>query len=136
MPTKINLRCRYTDGLGYVHQHWSTICSDHERELPQIRQFAVGTFNLLLLEPKAYAPPHDREFKEVAKQCGQSVGQHISRLAKVVELNGKAVEAWIYRGGHSDCTIELLSRERLKEFLGVKSGAEVFVTVEEYEKET
>jgi hypothetical protein len=136
MPTKINLRCKCADGHGYVHQNWPTICSHHEGELPHIRQFAVGTFNLLLLEPTIYTPPHDREFKEAAKQRGQIGGNHISPLAKVIELNGKAIEAWFYRGGHQDCTIELLSRDTLKEFLGVKSGAEVLVTVEEYEKET
>jgi len=49
----------------------------------------------------------------------------------VVELNGKAVEAQFYRGGHSNDTIELLSKVRLKELLGIGDGAEVIVVVEE-----
>jgi CTP-dependent riboflavin kinase len=135
MPAKIVLKCTYVEhATGHVGGNWSTICSHHEHELPEIRQFEAGSFNLKLRDPRTYVPPRDREFKEEARQRGQSGGNHISPLAKAVEVNGKVIEAWLYRGGHPDDTIELLSKIGLKKLLDIAHGAEVVVTIEENEE--
>lgn len=129
------LKCTYVENAtGHVGGNWATICSHHENELPEIRQFEKGSFNLMLRTPQTYEPPKDRENKDEARQRGQRDGNHISQLAKVVELNGKAVEARFYRGGHPNDTIELLSKVRLKELLSIGHGAEVIVVVEENEE--
>ena len=135
MPLKIVLKCTYVENAtGHVGRNWVTICSHHENELPEIRQFEQGSFNLKLRDPQSYEPPKEREYKAEARLRGQHDGNHISQLAKVVELNGKAVEARFYRGGHPNNTIELLSKVRLKELLDIRHGAEVIVVVVENEE--
>jgi CTP-dependent riboflavin kinase len=134
MPRKIKLKCQYREhATGHVGSNWGTICDHHEDELPGIRGFTPGSFNLTLREPRTYVPPRDREFKEKARRKGQSGGNPISPLARVIELNGKPVEARLYRGGHPDDSLELLSPIRLRDFLGVTDGTEVAVIIEEDE---
>lgn len=135
MRRKVILKCGYREHMtGHVASHWATICDHHEGELTGIRGFTPGSFNLKLRDPRTYAPPRDRELKEEARKRGQCGGNHISQFAKVRELNGKPVEAWLYRGGHPNDSLELLSRIRLRDFLGVADGAEVIVIIEEYEQ--
>ncbi len=137
MQRRVILKCVYRGkATGHVSTHWATICDHHESELPGIRNFIPGSFNLILQEPRTYVPPNDHKFREEARHRGQREGNHISPLAKVIELNGRPVEAWLYRGGHPDDSVELLSKIRLKDFLGVLEGTEVIVSIEEHESET
>ena len=128
----ITLLCSYREhATVHVSSNWTTICQHHETELPDIRVFEPGSFNLTLRKPLTYVPPCDREFKAAARGRGQDGGNHISPLAKVICLNGNSVEAWLYRGGHPNNSLELFSKIRLKEFLRVSAGAEVIVIIEE-----
>ena len=134
MSRQITLRCEYREhATRHVSSNWATICDHHDGELPAIREFAPGSFNLTLLDPRKYVPPRDRELKDESRRRGQSGGNHISKFAKIVALDGKPVEAWIYRGGHPDNSIELLSKVRLRDFLGASNGVIVLVTIEEHE---
>jgi hypothetical protein len=56
----------------------------------------------------------------------------LSPRAKVIQINGSNVEAWIYRGGHPDSILELISPDRLSDRLGVKSGDGVSLVILEY----
>jgi CTP-dependent riboflavin kinase len=59
-------------------------------------------------------------------------GNYVSPCARVIEINGKAVEAWIYRGGHRDRPIlELVSRNGLAERLSVRDGDAVTILIRE-----
>jgi hypothetical protein len=136
---RISLHCLYVNGIGSVSSNWDKICADHESELPRIREFKPGSFNLKLIDPQSYTPPGDSEFKDTAKRSGRifcsgpDVGQHIAPRAKVVEMNGIAVEAWIYRGGLTDVSLELLSQP-LKSLLGVVANTPVDVVILEHER--
>jgi hypothetical protein len=120
----------------HVSSRWAQICADHEEEFPEIRQCFPGTFNIALSEQ--YLPPNEAVLRKQAKMRGQSVGRyvdgnHVSPHAKVVEINGKPVEAWIYRGGHlSRPVLELLSRLNLAEHLQLADGAVVNLSIFEY----
>lgn len=127
------LKCQYVNGRGSVSANWENICADHVSELPKIRDLKPGSFNLKLVTPLSYSPPGDINYKELARRSGRQFrsgtdgGQHIAPRAKVIEIKGKAVEAWIYRGGLSDCSLELLSQP-LQPLLGVAAG-EIFDVV-------
>jgi hypothetical protein len=136
---RIVLKCQYVDGIKSVSSNWNAICEDHESELPGIRKLKPGSFNLKLIEPTRYTPPGDLGFKEAAMRSGRSlrsgkdIGQHISLRAKVIEMNGIAVEAWIYRGGLSESSLELLSQP-LQALLGVVAGATITAVVAHHER--
>ncbi len=109
---RVTVMGTYSRGYGYASNHWEQICAEHEEEFPQIRQCHPGTFNVRMEAP--YKPPGEDEYRRMARERGQTTGRyadgnHLSPRAKVIEINGKPVEAWIYRGGHDNTSLELLS---------------------------
>jgi hypothetical protein len=117
--------------------HWRQICNEHSEEFSRISTCHPGTFNLILTQPKEYAPPGDLQYRIKAKERGKAVGRyvygnHLSPRARVIQINGKDVEAWIYRGGHPDSVLELISPDHLAAKLGVKSGDALSLVILEY----
>jgi hypothetical protein len=53
----------------------------------------------------------------------------------VVEINGQPLEALIYRGGHDDTWLELISSQRLAHQLSLASGQNVVMTLVEFSAE-
>jgi len=93
---------------------------------PRIRRMAVGTFNIRLSSPCRYEPSDIPALREA--NGDQSC---ISQAARVVEINGRPIEAWIYDGGWPDDTVELLSEVRLAETLAIVPGDRVVLVVHE-----
>lgn len=96
------------------------------RVFPRIHQMAVGTFNVRLIRPARYEPSDIRALREA--NGDQSC---ISQAARVVEVNGRSIEAWIYDGGWPDDTVELLSEVGLAEAFGASPCDKVVVVVHE-----
>ena len=64
-------------------------------------------------------------------------GNYLSPCAKVVEINGREVEAWLYRGGNPKAyTLELISRQKLNELLNIQNGDDLNVVIMEVEEGT
>jgi hypothetical protein len=62
-------------------------------------------------------------------------GNHLSPRAKIVAINGKAVDAWFYRGGHQNLPVlELISEHKLATLLDVGDGGAITATVIEVEE--
>ena len=120
----------------HVSSNWAQICADHEEEFPEIRACHPGTFNVVLAN--SYRPPDDDALRQKARARGLSVrryvdGNHVSPTAKVVEINGKPVDAWIYRGGHGGRpVVELLSRLALADYLRLSDGSSVSLIIVEH----
>jgi hypothetical protein len=49
----------------------------------------------------------------------------------VIEINGKSLTAWLYRGGHPDTFLELVSTVKLSEHLGVRHGDALSIVIEQ-----
>ena len=49
----------------------------------------------------------------------------------MIEINGKPLMAWLYRGGLPDDVIELLCERKLSAFLALTKGQNVTIVVEE-----
>jgi hypothetical protein len=126
----------------HVSTHWDQIKADHEEEFPQIHLCHPGTFNMVMTDGAPYTPPDDSEYRRRAKARGRPVkryedGNHLSPRAKVIQMNGKTVEAWIYRGGHRDRPVlELVSRCPLAEHLAVHNGDAVTALIVEVSEGT
>ncbi len=105
MP-EVNLKGKHVSGNGWVSKKWTQICEDHQEQFPAINTCVSGSFNIQILDG-SYVPPGDELYRRV------SSGNYISPRAKVIKINDKEVEAWIYCGGHPGGTLELLSADRL-----------------------
>jgi len=122
---------------GHVTKFWEQICADHEEEFPKIHQCEPGTFNVLVSDQPPYLPPDDEKYRAMARERGRrsnwyADGNHISPRAKVVAINNKEVEAWIYRGGHTDKPVlELLSPVKLSEKALLRHGDAVALLIDE-----
>ena len=143
MELSVTLKGRYrAHHSGFASANWKQICTDHEEEFPQIRDCHPGTFNILITGEARYLPPNEHQYRHMAKARGLSVrryvdSNHVSPCAKVIEINGNAVEAWLYRGGHGDQpTLELLSRKPLADTLCVQDGDELTVRIVEVTEAT
>jgi hypothetical protein len=134
----IEVKGRYRQqNSRHVSSTWSQICAEHEEEFSTIRSCHPGTFNVAVVGAAGYAPPGDKEYRTKAKERGKSVeryidGNHLSPRAKVIEINGKQVEAWIYRGGHPNSVLELISLDRLADTVCVKDGDTVSLAILEF----
>jgi hypothetical protein len=137
------IKGRYGRGKDWAAKNFDALIADHMEEFPDIACCAPGTLNVLLEDPPDYAPPCDNKWKALARKRGASsgkytAGHHISPLAKVVEINGVPLVAWIYRGGHEvggeDHALELMARERISERLGLTPGAGVTLRIQEFAK--
>jgi CTP-dependent riboflavin kinase len=138
MQRRIVLKGTYVSGCGYASPNWARIRSDHEEEFPKIRLCRPGTFNVWVDTP--YRPPSEDEYRRRARQRGQrdgryADGNHLSPLAKVVEINRKPAEAWIYRGGHGDEFLELVSADQLAHCHALRLGDEVAMVIVEFLEE-
>jgi len=85
-----------------MSRNWAQVSADHRDEFASMGRCAKGSFNVLLDAP--YLPPEEDRYREMARERGKSVGRYedgnyISPRARVVGINGKAMVAWIYRGG-------------------------------------
>jgi hypothetical protein len=123
---------------GYVSEHWGQICAEHEEEFPQVRSCHPGTFNVVL--DAAYAPPSEAEYRSRARDSGGTTGRYrdgnyLSPRAKVTAINGKQVEAWLYRGGHASEWLELLSADPLAQRLSLRNGDAVTIEITEFTEE-
>ena len=89
-----------------------------------------------------YFPPDDLEYRKRAKKRGEPVkryehGNHLSPRARVIEINGQEIAAWIYRGGNPERHIlELVSAQRLAEHLSIQNGDKLTVVIMEVEEGT
>lgn len=128
---RTSVQCARVVGTGHVSAQWETICQHHQDDLPGIRELHKGSLNLRLIGGKSYVPPGDAAAKALARLRGQSGGNHISTRAKIIELNGHPVEMWIYRGGHPDTDLELLSRTLPLSEMGVTANSSVTAIIEE-----
>ena len=130
---------RYCRGYESASRNWKTICAEHEDEFPQIHECQPGTVNVILNSP--YIPPEDAKYRQMARVRGQSIGRyrdgnHLSPLAKVIRINGKPVEAWIYRGGHRDGRVlELVSSCRVAEQFSLTASDPVTLEIVEFSEE-
>lgn len=121
----------------HVSSHWDQVCADHEEEFPAIRECYPGTFNVVLHAGERYTPPGESAYRDRAKARGRPVGRyehgnHMSPRARVVEMNGKPVEAWIYRGGHpAGAVIELISFVPLASTVGLQDQDIVTLLIDE-----
>ena len=123
----IRLEGVYVQGWGSATPDWHRrICPMQEQLFPCIHQMAVGTFNVRLTSPGRYEPSDIRTLRQA--NGDQSC---ISQVARVVEINGRLLEAWIYDGGWPDDTVELLSEVRLAETLGARPGDRIVLVVED-----
>jgi len=59
-------------------------------------------------------------------------GNHISPRAKVIEINGHHIEAWIYRGGHGHHVLELIARECISSRFDISDGDTVHLRIEHF----
>jgi CTP-dependent riboflavin kinase len=139
MTTNIRITGTYSSGTQHSSSHWAQVCADHEDEFPLICECAEGTFNVCMTGD-VYVPPNDEDYRLLAKERGRTVGRyedgnHLSPRAKVVQINGKHVEAWIYRGGHNKSVLELVSRKKLVELLNLTDGEQITVVVMEISEE-
>jgi CTP-dependent riboflavin kinase len=139
MERRVTISGKYCPGYGYVSTKWEQICAEHEEEFPKIRECHPGTFNVVMDSP--YTPPGEAEYRRRARERGQSEGRygdgnHLSPSAKVIEMNGKTVEAWIYRGGHGDRPLlEVVSSCRLVEQFSLGPGDAVTAGIVEFSEE-
>lgn len=140
MNKTITVKGIYRSGTGHASTNWNQVCADHEEEFPLIRECVAGTFNIAMAKTSEYIPPDDSIYRTRAKKRGESVkryehGNHLAPCAKVVEINGQKVEAWLYRGGNpAPYTLELISRQRLAEHLNIQNGDELTVVIKEVEE--
>ena len=117
----------YVEGWGSATPDWrGRICPMQEKLFPRIHQMAVGTFNVRLTSPARYEPSDIPALRSA--NGDQSC---ISQTARVVEINGRPIEAWIYDGGWPDDTVELLSEATLAKTLGVAPGDKIVFVVHE-----
>jgi hypothetical protein len=117
----------HTKGKGNVSKEevWKAICAKYRKEFPQIHKCFRGTFNVKLADGEEYTPPGDAGYKK------RGAMDYISPCAKVVAINDKPVEAWIFRGGFwKDNVIELLA-EPLPTDLTVE-GRRVVLKIEQF----
>jgi CTP-dependent riboflavin kinase len=121
------LKGKYTRGFKYAATNWEQICRDHETEFRQIRGCHPGTFNITL--EAVYTPPGEDRYRTPERR------NYISPCAKIVEINGKQIDAWIYRGGHNDTNLELLAAFKLADELCLAEGDKVTLIVVEYHSE-
>ncbi|MGO9014033.1 MAG: hypothetical protein ACLQF0_03545 [Dissulfurispiraceae bacterium] len=132
----------YRTGTQHTSTNWDQLCADHEAEFPLIYKCALGTFNVLMTDLPEYIPPGDAECRKRAIKRGESVkryehGNHIAPRAKVIKINEKYVEAWIYRGGNPvPNTLELISFHKLAEYLNVQNDDKLTVVIEEVDEGT
>ena len=122
------------DGTVSKPEKWRSICEAHSIEFPKIACCTPGTFNVLITEPHNYEPPGEEKYRSIAREnMGRSGGHHISPVAKIVSINGKSVECWIYRGGHvGEHILELLAVSRLAVVLGINPNDDLILELEEF----
>ena len=124
---------------GHASTTWPVICSEHTQEFPRIERCVPGTFNVEL--DGEYRPPEDQRWRKSEKKRGAPIGRyidgnHLSPTARIIKMNGRTCEAWIYRGGHPNTFLELISEANLSELLKLKHGDRVILTVEEMSEGT
>ncbi len=121
------------DAHGTVGKQWDRICTQHKDEFPYIQTLERGTFNVVIDENTPYEPPRDAQYRHIAKQRGASYGDgnHISPEARVISINAIRVQSWIYRGGHGNKTLELLSVYMLAKHLRITPDSPVVMEIEE-----
>lgn len=126
MERQLALTGRYVRGFGFASTHWEQICADHQMQFPRIGQCYPGTLNITLDDGSAYAPPEEDKYRPT---------NYISPRAKVIEINGIALDAWIYRGGHGNEVLELISAGKLSEQISLRIGDPVVIKIVEFSEE-
>jgi len=137
----VEVKGRKAKGTESSTRNWPQICADHVEEFSQIMEMHEGTFNVALEQNCTYRPPRDDDYLKMAKVRGIPVrrygdGNHISPRAKVIEINGIPIEAWIYRGGHGPRVLELISRENISTSFGISDGDTVHLKIEHFTEGT
>lgn len=129
----IRLDGNYCKGHGTVSTIWESLSDGHAHEFPQIKLCAPGTFNVKV----SYTPPNDEKYRKMSKELNRNDGNHISPCARITQINDQEITCWIYRGGHCmEDILELLSEQRLAEYLNLCLGDPVAITIEEIEEGT
>lgn len=129
--TRVLLEGVYSNGHGTVSGIWQSLSAAHAQEFPRVLRCCPGTFNVQVTH-REYLPPRDEEFRAAARVLGRKDGNHISPCARVIQINGKPITCWLYRGGHGgENVLELLGEQRLTDILGVRAGDRISMVVEE-----
>ena len=95
--------------------NWKRMLIAHWDECPEIEIFAQGTFNVQLVDPSFWIPPHDTSCRINARSRGIMrgripetgadflyCGNYIHPTARVISINGVAVEGRLYYPGVSE----------------------------------
>lgn len=136
------VRGQKVSGFGSSSRQWSLICSDHVEEFPMITEMHAGTFNVKLDRNCPYRPPDDSKYIKMAKERGVALGRgygagnHISPRAKVIEINGHHIEAWIYRGHNSAHVLELITGINISESFRISDGDTIHLKIEHFPEGT
>lgn len=131
------LKGTYQSGDGYVSRRssWEKICLEHRCEFPEIERCVPGSFNVKIENPPdGYIPPGEGCYLRMAQDAEHQAHPYVSPRARVTRINGIALTAWIYRGGHCPKVLELLSCESIRCRLGVEPGASLVIELEEVEE--
>ncbi len=121
-----SLRGEYVSGWRSASENWDDdIVANQKDDLPTIEEMCRGTFNIRLIEPAEYTPA---DIPQIRARKG---GSCISRLAKVTQINGSPIEAFIYDGGWPPNTIELIARVNISQTLGLSLEDSVTVVIQE-----
>lgn len=143
-----------TRGLGWATSNWGDVVIAHANEVPDLASYVPGTLNLNLVNPTNWTPPHDDEHRMKSILQGRSAkvrdtpsrllsnGNYFHPTLKVVQIAGIAVEGIVYYPGCANptladgtlrpverCRIEVCSRVRLRELLGLPAGQDHRVEV-------
>ncbi len=120
------VRGHYVSGWQAASGNWKEdIIAKQESDFPLIHEMFPGTLNIRLEEPEEYVPSDIPRLREIKNQSC------VSKVAKIVSINERPIEAYIYNGGWPSNTLELLSRECLTEYLGIAIGDPVKITIQE-----
>jgi hypothetical protein len=116
----------------------------HRREIPDLANWVPGTLNIDLVDPCAWSPPNDDEYRRASIDLGnQSLsgdeasqllrnGNYFHPTLRVVEISGIEVDGVVYYPGCSKPLlpngelrpvtrnrIEVCSKVRLRDLLGI-----------------
>ena len=136
-------------GQGWVSINWDRMKIAHAPELDGCLE---GTFNVVL--PTGWKPPDDDKYSQQANQLGNEMeksgkgekdgtdflkcGNYIHPKIRVTKINGVAIDGRVYYPagfkdkGHPRTSLEILSKTKIREALGIgpRDSIDVAVMIE------
>jgi len=121
-----NLTGCYVSGWQSASSNWiEDIVANQKDEFPMISEMYKGTFNIRLIDPVEYVPA------DIPLMRAKKNRSCISKIAKIITINGSPIEAFIYNGGWASDTIELISTINISQSLGLSLEDTVTIEVQE-----